>query len=69
MGPLLDERAPGAVIVMGVADEQNLDIAEFEAELLDAFPDQFGELTRLLLIRMCPCGVVIKYDARSPLPT
>ena len=59
-GELLDLGTAGAVVVVGVADEQDLDVAELEAEGFDAFPDQRTEDSRLLLMRMSPCGVTMR---------
>ena len=39
-GELLDAGASGAVVIVGVADEKDFDVAEFEAEGLDASADQ-----------------------------
>jgi len=39
-GELLDAGAAGAVVVVGVADEQNLDVAEVKAEGLNALLDE-----------------------------
>jgi hypothetical protein len=39
-GELLDAGAAGAVVVVGVADEQDLDVAKMEAEGLDALLDE-----------------------------
>ena len=62
--------AAGAVVVVGVADEQDLDVAEVEAERLDALFDERDAMTsRLLLMRMRPLGVTMRYEARSALPT
>src|SRR6185369_5946298 len=38
---LFDRGAPGAVIVMGVTDEQNLDVAELETQRLHTLPDHW----------------------------
>ena len=42
-GELVDRGAAGAVVVVRVADEQNLDVAEVEAEGLDALANQRQE--------------------------
>src|SRR6516225_3137907 len=39
-GQLLDERAPRAVVPMGMADQQDLDIVKMESQLLNALANQ-----------------------------
>ena len=56
----LDRGAAGVVIPMRVADQQNLRVAEFEAEFFDARLNQRNVASISLLIRMFPCGVVIR---------
>ena len=45
---------------MRVADEQNLDVAEFEAQLLDAGPDHRDVGFQVAVDQDVPCGVVIR---------
>ena len=39
-GQLLHQRTARAVVKMGVADEQDLDVAEMKSQFLHAFPDE-----------------------------
>ena len=55
-----DLRAARAVVVVRVADEQDLDVAEVEAERFDALADQRQTMSRLLLMRMSPSGVAMR---------
>jgi len=52
--------AARAVIVVAVTDEQDLDVAEVEAEDSTLFLINSGDDSRLLLMRMSPFGVTMR---------